>query len=488
VPSWFAVGSNTERDATDGNDPLRRNSAFVEVQTHSEVAQSAILKEGERMSNLGSLARKTSRSAGRPVSVANAKIDSAGMISSSAGSCVARTRPLRIVSIFNRYVFRGGEEEVFEAEAKMLTARDCQVTAVSVQTVPPEGTFAKLAFGLQATWSGSWHKKIRNLLLQERPDVVHVHNSFPMISPSIYYACRESGVPVVQTLHNYRLLCPGALFYRDGKVCEDCLEGGLRNSVRHGCYRGSSAQTAAVALMLGTHRALDTWDEKVDGYIALTEFARQKFIQGGLPAERIAVKPNFLDPDPGPRQGPGEGAVFVGRLSEQKGLLTLLEAWRRVPREFSLRIIGEGPLLDELQARKKGWTLTNVKIEGHLPREGAIAAIRRAQFLIFPSLWYECFPLTLVEAFACGVPVIASQLGAMAELVDDGRTGMLFRAGESMDLAERIAWARCHARETDAMARACREEFLAKYTADKNFDQLMAIYNKVMDRKLEAIA
>lgn len=422
------------------------------------------------------------------MSVAHAKIDSAGIISSVAGTRAKVARPLRIVSVFNRYVFRGGEEEVFEAEAKMLTARDCHVNAVSVQTTPPDGAFAKVAFGLQATWSGSWHKKMRDLLLHERPDVVHLHNSFPMISPSIYYACRESGVPVVQTLHNYRLLCPGALFYRDGKVCEDCLEGGLHNSVRHGCYRGSRAQTAAVALMLGTHRALDTWNEKVDAYIALTEFARQKFIQGGLPAERIAVKPNFLDPDPGPRQGPGEGAVFVGRLSEQKGLLTLLEAWRRVPSEFPLRIIGEGPLLKELQVRKTGWALTNVKIEGRLPREETIAAIRRAQFLIFPSQWYECFPLTLIEAFACGVPVIASQLGAMAELVDDGRTGMLFRAGESKDLAEKIAWARCHARETDAMARACREVFLAKYTADKNFDQLMAIYNAIMDRKPAAVA
>jgi glycosyltransferase involved in cell wall biosynthesis len=422
------------------------------------------------------------------VSLANAKIAPAGMISSATGTRATAARPLRIVSVFNRYVFRGGEEEVFEAEARMLAARDSQVTAVSVQTTPPEGPFAKVSFGLQATWSGSWHKRIRDLLIQERPDIVHVHNSFPMISPSIYYACHESGVPIVQTLHNYRLLCPGALFYRDGKVCEDCLEGGLRNSVRHGCYRGSRAQTAAVALMLGTHRALDTWNEKVDAYIALTEFARQKFIQGGLPAERIVVKPNFLDPDPGPRQSPGEGAVFVGRLSEQKGLLTLLEAWRRVPAEFPLRIIGEGPLLEELQVRRKEWGLASVKIEGRFTREETIAAIRRAQFLIFPSLWYECFPLTLVEAFACGVPVITSQLGAMAEIVDAGRTGLLFRAGDFMDLAGRISWACSHPREMDAMACACRAEFLAKYTADKNFDQLMEIYNAVMDRKAAAVA
>jgi glycosyltransferase involved in cell wall biosynthesis len=396
--------------------------------------------------------------------------------------------PLRVVTVYNRYLNRGGEDEVFESEAKLLANRGCYVRMVTEQTRVPSGALAKVKAASNAIWSPEWHSRFADLLVKERPDVVHVHNSFPVISPSIYYACNEAGIPVVQTLHNYRLHCPGALFFRDGKVCEDCLEGGLYHAVRHSCYRGSRAQTAAVALMLGTHRALNTWNEKVDAYIALTEFARQKFIRGGLPADRIFVKPNFLDCDPGLRLSPGQGAIFVGRLAEQKGLWTLLEAWRRVPREFHLRIVGDGPLLEELSARKKGWNLPNVTIDGRLSREQVILAICRAQLLIFPSLWYECFPLALIESFACGVPVITSNLGAMAEIVENGRTGLHFRAGDPADLAEKVSWACCHPLEIESMSHASRAEFLARYTADPNFDQLMKIYRAVLGRKAAAVA
>ena len=400
----------------------------------------------------------------------------------------AEARPLRVVTVFNRYALRGGEEEVFEAEAEMLTARGCQVNAISIKTVVPDGPFSKATLGLQSTWSADWHKRISELLAKDRPDVVHVHNSFPLISPSVYFACQQAGVPVVQTLHNYRLVCPGTHFFRHGKVCEDCLEGGLYQGVRHGCYRGSKAQTAAVALMIGVHRTLGTWNQKIDAYIALTEFARTKFIQGGLRAERIAVKSNFLHFDPGPRQGDGEGAIFVGHLGKQKGLLTLLEAWRRVPRDFPLRIIGEGPLLAELQTRKTEWDLGHVSIEGRLSRPDTIDAIRSSKFLVFPSEWYECFPLTLIEAFACGVPVIASRLGAMAEIVEAGRTGIFFRSGDSIDLTDKILWARAHPGEMGLMSHACRQEFLAKYTAARNFDRLMKIYKAAMDRKEVGVA
>ncbi len=405
------------------------------------------------------------------------------LIPEHAASQPSATRALCVVSVFNRYAIRGGEEEVFEAEVEMLGRHGCRVIPVSIKTVPPEGALTKAALGLRTTWSGEWHERIGKLLAKEHPDVVHVHNSFPLISPSIYYACQKAGVPVVQTLHNYRLLCPGALFYRDGKVCEECLEGGLRQGVRHGCYRDSRAQTAAVALMLGTHRALGTWNQKVDAYIALTEFARRKFIHGGLPAERVVVKSNFLQEDPGPRQSSGNGAIFVGRLSEQKGLLTLLEAWRQMPREFPLRIIGEGPLLDVLKVRKQEWRLEGVSIEGRLSRVETIAAIRNAKFLIFPSVWYECFPLTLIEAFACGVPVIASELGAMAEIVSAGRTGIFFQAGDASDLREKSLWAFSHPEEMESLGRECRREFLDNYTADRNFDQLMKIYDAVIHRK-----
>jgi glycosyltransferase involved in cell wall biosynthesis len=398
------------------------------------------------------------------------------------------TRVSHVVSVFNRYLFRGGEEEVFESEARMLQARGVRVTPICIQTTAPPNAFDKAKLGLQSIWSWEWHSRFTDLLSKDRPDVVHVHNSFPVLSPAIYYASRRLGIPVVQTLHNYRLLCPGALFFRDGKVCEDCLEGGLLHGIRHGCYRGSRAQTAVVAIMLRTHRALDTWNEKVDLYIALTEFARQKFILGGLPAERVIVKSNFLDPDPGVYGGPRQGAVFAGRLSDQKGLLTLLDAWRRMSVSFPLTIIGEGPLHDDLHARKTEAGLANVTLMGRISRGETVELIRRSRFLILPSMSYENFPLTLVEAFACGVPVIASRLGAMAEIVDDGRTGLLFRAGDPADLAEKASWAFGHPLEMEAMSCASRAEFLAKYTADTNFDQLMRIYSAVLGQKAAAVA
>lgn len=389
---------------------------------------------------------------------------------------------LRVVCVCNRYALRGGEEEVFEAEAALLAGQGCHVLPVSIKTQPPVSPIEKLKIGMRTTWSGDWHRKMEKILAQERPDIVHVHNVFPVMSPAIFYACKSAGVPVVQTLHNYRLLCPGSLFYRNGKVCEECLGGGLHHGVQHGCYRNSRMQTAAVVMMLGAHRALGTWDSKIGGYIALTEFARRKFLEGGLPKERVFVKPNFLEPDPGLREGGGAGAVFVGHLGQQKGVSTLLEAWRLLPQEYRLRVIGEGPMLEDLLAMKRDWNLTGVSIEGRVPRSQSIAAIRGAQFLIFPSAWFECFPLTLIESFACGVPVVASNLGAMAEIVDSGRTGIFFQPGDAADLAEKIRWAFSHPDQLQAMSGECRNEYMAKYTATQNFNQLMKIYEAVMGR------
>jgi glycosyltransferase involved in cell wall biosynthesis len=397
-------------------------------------------------------------------------------------------RKLHVMSVLNRYLSRGGEDEVFESEASMLQARGVRVTSVSVRMSNPDNVISKATLGLQSVWSHQWLSRLGETLIKERPDVVHVHNSFPRMSPAIYYACQRAGVPVVQTLHNYRLICPGALLFRDGGVCEDCLGGKVWRGVRHGCYRGSRAQTSAVALMLATHRATGTWEKKIDRYIALTEFARQKFIDGGLPADKIVVKPNFLDPDPGMGRPRGNVAVFVGRLAEQKGLLTLLESWRRLAKPIPLRIIGEGPLTSELKARKEKWGLSSVTLEGRLPRADTIAAIGSSRILIFPSLWYECFPLTLIEAFACGVPVFASRLGAMEEIVQEGRTGTLFRPGDADDLATKIAWAWENPAEIEAMRRACREEYENKYTAAINCTHLMDIYRSVIDRREVAVA
>src|SRR2546422_626978 len=238
---------------------------------------------------------------------------------------------LKVVAVHNRYQQRGGEDEVFEAEAELLSSRGCTVRMVTEPASNPQGLGQKIDVALNLIWSRGSYEKLGEILREEKPDVVHVHNFFPALSPSIYSACRDAKVPVVQTIHNYRLICPAATFYRNGHVCEECMDHGPWRGVRYGCYRDSRLGTAALALMIQEHRSRHTWAEKVDCYIALTEFARQKMIDGGLPAEKVTVKPNFLLKNPGRRTGRGEYALFVGRLADLKGVPTMLAAWRRLP-------------------------------------------------------------------------------------------------------------------------------------------------------------
>jgi FkbM family methyltransferase len=283
-------------------------------------------------------------------------------------------------------------------------------------------------------------------------------------------------VPVLQTLHNYRLLCPAATFYRDGHICQECLDHGLHRSVQHGCYRDSRSATAAVAMMLTVHRATDTWNRKVDAYVALTEFARQKFVEGGLPADKIFVKPNFVSPDPGMRQSSGDYAICAGRLSPEKGLSTLLSAWERLGKRIPLRVLGDGPERAQLESRAKAAGLDNISFLGHLSRQETWEMIGKAKCLIVPSECYETFALTIAEAFACGTPVICSRLGAMQEVVDDGRNGLHFTGGDADDLAGKVDWAWSHPRELQWMSMEGRREYEAKYTAEKNYEALCHIY------------
>src|SRR5579862_2357346 len=248
-------------------------------------------------------------------------------------------------------------------------------------------------------------------------------------------------------LHNLRLACPGVNFFRDGKVCEECVEDGLWRSVQHGCYRSSRMATATCALMLGVHRWLGTWSDNVDSFVALSQFSRQKLIAAGLPADRIRVKPNFVLSDPGEKSGDGEYALFVGRLSPEKGAKALLSAWEQLPSPIPLHIVGDGPLRLEMEETKAKRGLANVHIHGQVSRSEVTSALKNARFLVLPSECYENFPMTIAEAFSCGTPVLCSRLGAMQETVTDGRTGMHFSPGDPADLAAKVLWAWSHPKE-----------------------------------------
>lgn len=388
---------------------------------------------------------------------------------------------MKALLVHNRYLQRGGEDEAFAAEGLLLRGYGHEVVEY-LQDNKDIGKLGKWEAAARTLWSRPTERRLRRLLLRHRPMVAHFHNTFPLISPSAYYACRETGTPVVQTLHNYRLLCVGATFYRAGRVCEDCLGDRIGwPGLRHRCYHRSGPQSAVVTAMLGLHRLLGTWERQVDLYIALSEFARRKFIQGGLPAGKIVVKPNFLQKDPEAGNGDGSYVLFAGRLSPEKGVVTLLRAWRMLP-WVPLLLAGDGPLLERTVQQAGAAALRGgVKVLGRLARDGLFQLMKEARFLVFPSQWYESFPMVIVEAFACGLPVVAFDLGAAAEIVEHGRTGMLVPPGDAERLAEAAAWLWARPDVSRRMGREARAEFEAKYGAQRNYSRLMEIYQAALE-------
>lgn len=387
---------------------------------------------------------------------------------------------MRILCVHNYYQQPGGEDQVFSAELAMLEKHGCRVFRYTVHNDRIKG-MNPLTLARNTLWNKAIASELRKLIRKVRPDVVYFHNTFPLISPAAYYAVKAEGVPVVQTLHNYRLLCPNALFFRNGHVCKDCMgKFAPWPGILHACYRKSRVGTGVTAGMLSAHRVLRTYSRMVDIYIALTDFACQKFIQGGLPAEKIAVKPNFVDPDPGIGDGQGGYALFVGRLSLEKGVNTLLAAWEKIGSKIPLKIVGDGPLSS--QVAKASQRISAIEWLGHKPRQSVLGLMKDAAALIFPSIWYEGFPVTIVEAYSVGLPVIASNLGAMSSVIDHNRIGRHFRPGDPEDLAMQVKWIIDHPAELERMRQEARAEYEAKYTAERNYEMLMEIYEKAISQ------
>jgi glycosyltransferase involved in cell wall biosynthesis len=389
---------------------------------------------------------------------------------------------VRILIGHNYYRQSGGEDAVFANEKSLLQRHGHEVIECCDNNLRLD-TIGRLAAAHQTIWSRPSYQAIKDLIRDSRPEIAHFHNTFLLLSPSVYDACQEMGVPVVQTLHNYRLLCPVALFYRKGKICETCLRKSFAwPGIYHACYRNSRVQSAVVATMLTLHRIRKTWRERVDMYIALTEFSRRKFIAGGLPAEKTIVKPNFINLDPGEKKTAGEFGLFVGRLAPEKGILTLLRAWHEID-NIPLHIVGTGELESKVHRMTEGLRKDTVKIHGQLTMNQVFTIMKKARFLIFPSECFENFALVIVEAFACGLPVIASRLGTMAEIIDDGRTGILFTPGDHQDLAVKVQQVWNHPQETRKIGRQARLEFEKKYTPEGNYKAVMDIYTTLLHRR-----
>ena len=380
---------------------------------------------------------------------------------------------MKVLVVHNSYQQYGGEDSVVRMESELLALRGDSVHFYCVSNDCISSFFKKLLSAIGATFSFGSYWSIRRLIRKLKPDVVHVHNFFPLISPSVFYACRAERAPVVFTLHNYRIVCPTALLMRDGVVTERSLHEGPWWALKYKVYRGSLVGTFFLCLMIWLHQRLGTWRDRVDRFIVLSQFAKERFVLAGLPLDRLVVKPNFVD-IPRPVERDRSGLLFVGRLSPEKGVEVLMSAAIFARGEGNMNldavdIVGDGPLEEQVRQSGLSWL-------GALPGDQVKERMQSARALLLPSIWYEGFPMVLVEAYACGLPVIASRRGAMAELVDDGVTGLLFEAGDAGDLAQKMRWATDHPEEMGKMGLAARERYEAKYTKEINYVQLMAVY------------
>ncbi|MGJ3223604.1 glycosyltransferase family 4 protein [Geobacillus thermoleovorans] len=381
-----------------------------------------------------------------------------------------------ILTVHNRYLIRGGEDESVDSQIRLLTQKGHKITLLEYFNTDIE-KIGKIRTAARTIWSSKAYREVEEILSGGKYNILDCQNTFPLFSPSIYYVASKHKIPVIQTLRNYRLLCPNALFFREGKVCEDCLGKSVQwPGIKHRCYRESFLGSTTLAVTNYVHNSLGSWKKKVDLFITLTEFARKKYIEAGFPEDRIVVKPNFVYPDPGVGSGSGNYALFVGRLTEEKGIRTLINAWKQIGTELPLKIVGEGPLSDFV--RKAAEIYHGIEYLGKKDINEVYKIMGDAKVLVFPSEWYETFGRVAIEAFAKGTPVIASNIGAVAEVVRDGVTGLHFQPGDSNDLAEKVKLFLSNPLRISEMRRAARKEYEEKYTADRNYEMLMEIYDR----------
>jgi glycosyltransferase involved in cell wall biosynthesis len=390
-----------------------------------------------------------------------------------------KTSKLRILLVHNRYQRPGGEDISTFAERDLLLANGHDVKIVEEDNHRISGLQSVVA-GLCATWNPEGARRVKREAVSFAPDIVHFHNTFPLISPAAYYGVSKLGIPVVQTLHNYRLLCANAQLFREGVVCEKCIQRGSKAwGIVHACYRNDRLASAAVSSMLAIHDVLGTWRKMVTGYIALTEFAKAKFVLGGLPEDRIHVKPNFIIPDPGFRPSSGEYAVYAGRLSEEKGVRLLLKAWEGLGCRYPLVMLGDGPLRSvvEGEVRRMPW----IKYLGHVDPLMVLDVIRNAKVAVIPSQWFEgAAPRVLMEALAVGTPAIVANLGCMAEFIRDGENGLVCSSINDVDeWRKRIVCAVRGNHIMEPLRIGARNTYLKYFAPNGNYAMLMEIYKKV---------
>lgn len=384
---------------------------------------------------------------------------------------------MRILVLHNYYQYPGGEDHVFEAETALLESRGHEVIRMIRHNREIAGMRPLAAF-FQAVWNQDVVRELKRIIRERRPDVAHVHNVFSVLSPAVYRVLHDSGVPVVQTLHNYRLICPNARLSRDARPCTLCVRRALAwPALRYRCYQGRFSSSLGLMGVLFIHRVLKTWARKVDLFLTPSDYVRQQMVLGGFAKGHFRVKSHFTS-DPGMSGGGGGGyALFIGRLEPEKGVIELLEAWRSLS-GFPLRIVGDGPLRLEVESKLREPAWRHVTFLGWVPRQEVATQMASAEFLVIPSVWPESFGLTAIEAFSHGVPVVASAIGALSEIVRNDQTGLLVKPGDVEALRMASAWMIENPGRRQRMAQAARSEYQRRYSPDTAYEELMKVYEE----------
>ena len=381
---------------------------------------------------------------------------------------------MKILQIHNEYIYKGGEDAVVEAEKDLLRNKNHKVFQV-IRKNKDEITnvIDKFKIAVNLNYSSFSKKIISNKLKEVDPDIVHIHNIFPLWTFSVLDACIEMNVPVVMTLHNYRLICAKGVFYRNDNICEKCIKSSSYNATIFGCYQGSKIKSLPVSFAIDKSKKGLSIINKINKLIVLTEFSKNKFLEANFPENKITVKPNFIfDNSKKYIDLNKKGFLYASRLTEEKGLLDLIEAYKKY--HFDLTVCGDGPL------RKKLISYKNINYLGFLDKENLLKIMGKSKFLIFPSKWYEGFPIILLEAFALETIVIAPNLGSIANIIKHEQNGLLFRPGDSEDLANKIRLALTNESKCDEIKKNAKKEFESKYSHEVNYKMLIKIYEEAI--------
>ncbi len=381
---------------------------------------------------------------------------------------------MKVVLVHNFYQIAGGEDSVFKNEAEMLIRDGHEVVLYTKDNHAIKTTWQRMLVFFACIFSIREFLQFWRFISLKKPDIVHVHNYFPLISPAVFYCCYLRKVPVVHTLHNFRAICPTAILAHQGKIEERSVRGSAFWAVKSRVYKNSLLGSFSLYLMVSIHKKLGTWQRCVDKFICLTEFSKGKFTEAGWPIHKLSVKPNFLRSSAADIHPSKSGALYVGRLSEEKGIQVLLDAWKNI--NYPLTIVGDGPLKNLVVTHDN----PNITYVGFKSSAEVLELLQTAAFIVMPSTCYEGLPMVLIEAFSVGTPAIVSNIGGMKEVVQNEISGMHFKVADSEDLSKQVNKLIVNAKLLSDLSEGAKQNYLKHYAEEANCRVLVKIYESAI--------